>query len=112
MACDEFMQFYCDKKIPVAIELLKKNSVMEHSTLDTLQTTMMNHLNSTFAVYGKLKSYEFISEHNVKDFIAKRFYVVKFDKYFLKFDFTLYSSGAGWVITGINYNDELIELLY
>jgi len=62
--------------------------------------------------YGKILSYEFVAERKVKDFIAKRFYVLKFVKYYLKFDFTLYNNGKGWTITSFTYNEDLIEVLY
>ena len=110
--CDQFMQTFQDEKIPEALQLLKQNAVMPSSSIDTLQATITNQLSSIFPSYGKMLSYEFISEHKIKDFLAKRFYILKFDKYYLKFDFTLYNSGNGWTITGFTYNDELIELLY
>ena len=62
--------------------------------------------------YGDIISYEFISERKIKSFIAKRFYILKFQKYFLKFDFTLYNNGSGWTITNFTYDDNLIEVLY
>ncbi len=110
--CNKFMQLFASGKTSEALQLLKKNSVMEPSSIDTLQVKIAHHLNDVFPAYGKMLSSEFIIERKIKNFIAKRFYILKFDKYYLKFEFTLYRNGSGWTITSFSYNDELIELLY
>ena len=110
--CDKFMQTFADGKISDALQLLKQNSVMASSTIDTLQVTINNQVNTMFPAYGKMLSSEFVVERKVKDFIAKRFYILKFDKYYLKFDFTLYNNGKRWTITNFTYNEDLIEVLY
>ncbi len=83
---------------------------MTSSSIDTLQVTIDNQMDDYFPAYGTMLSYEFIIEKKIKDFIAKRFYVIKFDKYYLKFDFTLYKASSGWTVTHFKYDDELIEL--
>ncbi len=110
--CDSFMQEFSSGNIPKAIDLIKQNSVLSPSTLDTIQVQIVNQLNISLPEYGKMISYDFVSEHKVKDYIERRFYILKFEKYYLKFDFTLYKSINGWTITMFNFNDELIELLY
>jgi hypothetical protein len=110
--CDKFMQTFRDGNFSGAMETLKQNSVMGNSAIDTLQVTVKEQMNKILPSYGKMLSYEFISEHKIKNFITRRFYILKFDKYYLKFDFTLYNNGNGWTITGFNYNEELLELLY
>jgi hypothetical protein len=110
--CNKFMQTFADGKTSEALQLLKHNSVLPPSTIDTLQETINNQKNTILSAYGKILSSEFISEHKIKDFIVKRFYILKFDKCYLKFDFTLYNNGNGWLITNFNYNQDLIELLY
>lgn len=107
--CDQFMQAFADGKIQEALQLLKQNSVMLPATIDTLQVTIAEQADKFFPAYGKILSFEFVTERKVKDFIAKRFYVLK---YYLKFDFTLYNNGKGWTITNFNYNEDLIEVLY
>jgi len=110
--CDKFMQNFRDGKISEAIQQLKQNSVITNSTLDTLQITIQKQMNNILSGYGKILSYEFITERKIKDIVAKRLYILKFEKYYLKFDFIVYKSAAGWTITNFNYNEDLIELLY
>ncbi len=110
--CDSFMQDFSKGQFKDAIQLLKQNSVLEPEKLDTLQVTIENESQNVFPAYGKMLSPEFITDHKVKDFIEKRFYILKFEKYPLKVDFTLYKSSNGWTITSLNYNEDLMELLY
>lgn len=110
--CDQFMQIFSDGDVSTAIRLLKQNLVMASSALDTLEGKITGHIENIFPIYGKIQSYEFIHKRKVKDFIAKHFYILKFDKYYLKFSFTLYNSGKGWTITAFDYDEDLIEVLY
>lgn len=110
--CDKFMKKFAEGRFSDGMQILKQNSVMSPVSIDTLQVTIINQSKNIFPAYGRMLTSEFIVERKVKDFIAKRFYIVKFEKYYLKFDFTLYNNGKGWKITSFNYNDELIELLY
>jgi hypothetical protein len=105
------MQTFRGNHLAGAMELLKQNSIIGDSTIDALQKTIKEQMNIMLPSYGRMLSYEFISEHRLKNFIIKRFYILKFEKYFIKFEFTLYNSGKGWTITGFNYNDEILELL-
>jgi hypothetical protein len=109
--CDQFMQMFVDGKIHDAMQILKRNSVMTSGTIDTLEVTINNQATNYFKGYGKITSSEFITERKIKDFISKRFYILKFDRYYLRFDFTLYKSNEGWTVTSFKYDDELIELL-
>jgi len=110
--CDQFMQTFVDGKIREALQLLKQNTVIPPATIDSLQVTIVNQADKAFPSYGKILSYEFVTERKIKDFIAKRIYILKYDKYYLKFDFTLYNNGKGWTITNFNYNEDLVEILY
>jgi hypothetical protein len=112
VVCDKFMETFASGKTVEAIQLLKQNTVMSSASVDTLQATIADHMNNVFPAYGKMLSPEFITERKIKDFIAKRFYILKFDKYYLHFDFTLYKSSSGWTVTGLKYDEELLELLY
>jgi len=110
--CDKFMQTFAEGKFNDALQLLRQNTVMTPSTLDTLQVTITDQMGNIIPSYGKMLSSEFITERTIKDFIARRFYILRFDKYYLKFDFTLYKTTNGWTVTNFKYNEELIELLY
>jgi len=108
--CDSFMKLFVESKPHDALQLLKQNTVISESTIDTLEVTIDNQIRDYFPAYGTMLSYEFAVEKKLKDFIAKRFYILKFDKFYLKFDFTLYKAPTGWTVTNFNYNEELGEL--
>jgi hypothetical protein len=109
--CDQFMGLFATNKFPEAFLLLKKNSPMSSSSIDTLQLKTAEYANNTFPGYGKIRSFEFIRERTIKDFIAIRYYIIKFDHFYLKFAFTLYNNGREWTITEFTYNEELSEVL-
>jgi hypothetical protein len=52
--CDKFMQTFRDGKVSQALQLLKQNSVISPSTIDTLQVTISNQLNTIFPIYGNV----------------------------------------------------------
>lgn len=109
--CDNFMKLFADNKTKEALELLKKNTVLTNSAIDTLLVTITQQKETVFSQFGTMLSSEYVNEKKVKDFIAKRFYIIKFTKFFLKVDFTLYNNGSGWTITSFHYNEDADELL-
>lgn len=110
--CDNFMLDFKNGKITNAMQLIKSNCVIiPASTIDTLEAqTFMQIKQGGFKQYGEVISYEFITERKIKDFAAKRYYVLKFKDYFLKFVFSLYNGGSGWKIAGFKYDAEISEL--
>src|SRR5437762_2494052 len=106
--CDKFMQTFANGRIVEALQLLKKKI----RTIDSLRITINAQQNNIFPAYGKMLSSEFITERKIKGFIAQRFYILKFEKYYLKFDFTLYRTNSGWTVTHFEYDEELNEILY
>jgi len=110
--CDSVMMTFTKGNYTEAFDILKKNTVMSISAIDTLKVTTARYTTNAFPAYGRIRSYEFVSEHKIKSIITKRFYLLKFDNYYLKFEFTLYNNGNKWTITAFGYNEDLIELLY
>lgn len=109
--CDKFMQAFRAGNIPDAIQLLKDNSVISNSTIDTLHTEINEQMKTILSSYGQIRSFEFVSEHKIRNIIVKRFYILKLDIYYLKFVFTLYNNGTDWTITNFKFNEELDELI-
>ena len=106
--CDKFMQTFANGRIVEALQLLKKKI----RTIDSLRITINAQQNNIFPAYGKMLSSEFITERKIKGFVAQRFYILKFEKYYLKVDFTLYKTNSGWTVTHFEYDEELNEILY
>ena len=110
--CEKFMETFGKGQYTAAMDILKENSVLGQEKIDTLLATIKEQMSTAMPAYGKSISSEFIIEREIKDFITKRFYILKLDKYYLKFDFTLYKTNNGWTITAFSYDDNLVELLY
>jgi hypothetical protein len=110
MVCDRFMQDFKEGKYSDGIQLLKQNSIMGNSFLDNLDQTVNNQLKNIETNYHKIVGYELIEEKSVKNIVVRRRYLLKFELYFLTFDFYLYNNGSSWTISGFYYKDEQKEL--
>ena len=108
--CDKFMDKFKSGKIDEAFEYIKPFSVIEDYKLDTLAKNTKETMIGLSGSYGKMISVEQISEKLVKTFLSRLTYVLKFEKFYLKFRFILYNSGAGWTITSFKYADDIDDL--
>ncbi len=108
--CETFMKFFADGRVADAMQMLKQNSIINPSSIDTLQVAIESQMENYFPVYGNMLSAEFITERKIKNFAAKRYYVLRFDKYYLKFEFALYKTMNGWSVTNFKYDEDLSEL--
>jgi CRISPR/Cas system-associated endonuclease Cas3-HD len=108
--CVRFMQKFIDIKPDESIKLLKEYSVIEKNKLDDLLSTIHIQLNTMKNAFGEMISFEFIKEKEIKDFLLKKLFILKFDKLYLKFEFLFYNNGNGWKVTGFYYNESIDEL--
>lgn len=109
-SCDKFMKLFQSGKQTDAIRMLKTISLMEETAIDKLAEQVEGQLETIEANYGKAMSYEFIKEKEVNGIIIKRFYLLKLEKFYLKFTFTLYKSKTGWKATHFIYDEDIDAL--
>lgn len=109
--CDSFMQYFIKGKISEAIQLVKNNSVIDEDKLDTLQVTIQQQLEYISPSYGKAIGYELVTEKKIRDILCKRFYILSFENYYLKFEFMLYKRAKVWTITTFSFNEDVDDLL-
>lgn len=109
--CDLFMESFKEGQYLNAFELFRKNTILSAGAIDTLQATVEGQIKNYFPSYGNMRSYTFLVEKKIKDFLFRRIYILHFDYYFLKFEFTAYKTANGWKLTGVNYNGEITDLL-
>lgn len=108
--CESFMQNFRDGKLLAAMDILKNNSIISKATIDTLYKEIIVQ-QEIFRAYGNVLSHDFIEEKQVTNFLAKRYYVLRFESYYSIFEFTIYKTTNGWRITHFKYDDELGEVL-
>ena len=82
------------------------------ANLDTLGMTIENQFFEQSPGYGKITGYKFIKEYTASDILARRIYILMFERYYLRFSFTVYKTAGRWMVTNLDYNDSLIEVLY
>jgi hypothetical protein len=108
--CDKVMQTLVDGKYSTAIQLFTQKSVMDVSVIDKVDKTLNDQMPNILPYYGKILSYELIEEKSLKNALARRRYILKFEYYFLTFDFILYNNNTGWTVSNFYYKDETKEL--
>jgi hypothetical protein len=108
--CDKVMQTIGEGKYSTAIQLFTKNSVMDASVIDNIDKTLNDQMPNILPYYGKIVGYELVEEKSLKNALARRKYILKFENYFLTFDFILYNNNTGWTVSNFYYKDETKEL--
>lgn len=108
--CDKVMQTLVSGKYSEAIQLFTQKSVMDASVIDNVDKTMNDQMPNILPYYGKILGYELIEEKSLKNALARRKYILKFEYYFLTFDFVLYNNNTGWTVSNFYYKDETKEL--
>jgi hypothetical protein len=103
--CDHIMQTFAEGKFREATQLFKQNSVMDSTSVNNIGITMSDQMAGVLPYYRKIVGYELITEKEVKNSLALRQYLLKFENYFLIFDFFLYNNGTGWTISNFYYKD-------
>ncbi len=110
MFCDKVMQTIVDGKFSAAIQMFRQRSVMDASVIDKVDKTLNDQMPGILPYYGKILSYELLEEKLLKNALARKRYILKFENYFLTFDFVLYNNGTGWTVSNFYYKDETKEL--
>lgn len=108
--CDKVMQTLVDGKYSAAIQMFKQRSVMDETVIDKIDKTLNDQMPGILPYYGKILSYELVEEKQLKNVLSRKRYILKFENYFLSFDFVLYNNGTGWTISNFYYKDETKEL--
>lgn len=108
--CDKVMQTLVDGKYSAAIQMFKQRSVMDVTVIDKIDKTLNDQMPGILPYYGKILSYELLEEKLLKNALARKRYILKFESYFLTFDFVLYNNGTGWTVSNFYYKDETKEL--
>jgi hypothetical protein len=108
--CDKVMQTLVDGKYSAAIQMFKQRSVMDETVIDKIDKTLNDQMPGILPYYGKILSYELVEEKLLKNALSRKRYILKFEYYFLSFDFVLYNNGTGWTVSNFYYKDETKEL--
>lgn len=104
--CDKVMQTLMERKFSAAIQLFRQKSVMDTITINGIDKSLNEQMANLAPYYKKLVAYEFVDEKAVNNSVVRRRYLLKFENYFLSFDFILYNNGTAWTISNFNYSDE------
>ena len=108
--CDKFMDAFKRGNCTEAYDLIKPYTVIEDYKLDTLAAKSTKQMMGLTSSYGKVISYEQVSEKPVKLVLTRVMYLLKFEKSFVRFRFILYNNESWWTITKFEYNEGIDDL--
>lgn len=108
--CDKVMQTLVDGRYSAAIQMFRQKSVMDVTVIDKIDKTLNDQMPGILPYYGKILGYELVEEKSLKNALARKRYILKFENYFLSFDFVLYNNTTGWTVSNFYYKDETKEL--
>lgn len=110
--CNQIMRDFKKQDIGHAMNLLKANSrLIGDSNINNLEKQIHQQIaDGVFSQYGECLSYEFVAEKKINNFAAKRYYVLRYKFFFLKFAFSLYDTEPKWTITGFKYDQDGSDL--
>lgn len=60
--------------------------------------------------FGKKIDYKLIKEIKISDVLVKYIFVVRFELHMMKFQYTYYNSGKGWILNSFKWDDKISEL--
>ena len=104
--CDKVMQTLVDGRYSEAVQMFRQKSVMDTSVINNVDKTLNEQMPGILPFYKKIVGYQLIQENELKNALARRRYILKFENYFLTFDFVLYNNGTGWTVSNFYYQDE------
>lgn len=108
--CDKIMASFSRQDFDGVATLLKEYSVVETTAIDSLIPKIISAIDITAEENGKFPGTKFILEKSAGEVASKRYYAIRFERYFLKCKFSLYNNGLKWVITGFSFDEEFAEL--
>jgi hypothetical protein len=109
--CDQVMKTLSEKKFSAGIQLFRQRSVLDTSTINSIDKTLVDQMSGLQPYYGNLVEYEYVEDKAIKNSVVRRRYLLKFEFYFLTVDFMLYNNNrTGWTVSNFNYYDNPKEL--
>lgn len=108
--CDKVMQTFTERKFSEAIQMFRKRSVLDTTTINSIDKNLVEQMANLQPYYKKIVEYEYIEEKAIKNSVVRRRYLLKFENYFLTVDFVLYNNRSGWTVSNFNYYDNPKEL--
>lgn len=108
--CDKVMKYIESGQEYESIRIMKNNTVISTKVMDDLGLKMKEQMDVAVTNYGRVLSWQFVKEKTIGDYLVRRLYILRFERYYLKYAFTLYKGARGWMITGFVYNEEIDEL--
>ena len=109
---DDVMQEICKTNYNGGLDMLKPYSFLSSAEIDTIETTLKAQLPKIEPNYGKILGSELVSQKQIRDSLLSLNYLLRMEKFALRWTFTFYNGSKGWNLVYIDCNDKLLALFY
>lgn len=106
----QFMDKVANGEVKEGFELIRPYFPIPHEELDELIDQTQTQLWSTPPTLGTVKDYNFIREETVKDILVRYTFVIRHEFTVTRWIFIYYQPETGWVLTSMNWDDQLEDL--
>lgn len=107
---DRVMKFLKDSEFQKAFTELQNHWPLPANELTQLESQTIKQFNMVEDRFGNIIGTDFIKDMNVKDFVTRKIYVIKFEKHMIRVLFTYYKNDHGWILNGFKWDDQFEEL--
>jgi hypothetical protein len=107
---DGVMQKVLVQDFAAGFGMLKQNSNLSAADIDGVEATTESQLPKIETNYGKFIGVEFLAQKQIGNSLLNMIYLLKCEKYGLRWTFSFYNAGAGWNLINIDFDDKLQEL--
>ncbi len=107
---DGVMHAMSIQEYSAGFNMLKSASLLSLDELESLNSSLRSQLPKIQSSYGKVVDVDFISQQQVGRSLLRLVYLLRYERYALRWVFIFYNNGREWKLAGLNYDDKLTEL--
>ena len=107
---DTVMQEVSTENYTSGLDVLKQYSILSSAEIDTIESNLKAQMPKVEPSYGKIVGVEYIAQKQIGISLLNLTYLLKMERYALRWTFSFYNGGAGWNLIFIDYNDKLQDM--
>lgn len=107
---EQIMELLEKEKFIEAFSMLKEHWPLPENEIEQLESTTIKQFNLVADRFGKIIGHEFIKDERIKNFLLRRYYVLRFEKHAIRVLFTYYKNRNGWMLNSFKWDDQMDEL--
>jgi hypothetical protein len=109
--CAKFLDKILAKDVAGAFGYLKAQPhILTDNDFVKLESQTVQKSGTIQNVFGNVIDYKLVEEKNISDVALKLVYVVRRERYLIRWNFVFYNPGRQWRLAAVSWDDKLTEL--